>query len=128
MSLSDAISRFSGTTQDVTDKAARKAQSGVNGARDLADDATDTLSSKLDSVRDNAGPALDKATRRAQDVAAQGLQAATRAAQQLRDGVVDLAEGATEYTRKNPMKAVMIAAASGAVLFGLVKAFTSPRD
>jgi X-X-X-Leu-X-X-Gly heptad repeat protein len=128
MSLSDTISRFAGNTQDLTDKAARKAQRGLNGAKDMADDASDAVSDKMDSVRDNAGPALDKAARRAQDVATQGLQAAGRAAQQLRDGVVDLADGAAAYTKKNPMKAVMIAAASGAVIFGLVRAFSAPRD
>lgn len=128
MSLSDAISRFSGNAQDATDTAARKAQSQVKGAKNLANDAGDAVSDTIDSARDNAGPVIDKASRRAQAMANQAVDTASRAAQQLRDGVTDLADGAASYTKNNPMKALMIAAASGAVIFGLVRAFTSSRD
>ncbi len=128
MSLSDAISRFAGNAQDATDTASRKAQSHVKNAKNLANDAGDAVSDTIDSVRGNAGPTIDKASRRAQAMANQAVDTASRAAQQLRDGVSDLTDGAVAYTKKNPMKAVMIAAASGAVIFGLVRAFTSSRD
>ena len=113
MSAADVISRFAGKAKDATDTAANKAQSHLDDAKDLVDD---------------AGPTLDKASRRAQAIASQGLDAAGKAAKQFRDGVSEFTDGAVAYTKKNPIQAVVIAAASGALMFGLYKAFTAARD
>ena len=110
MGVADAISKFSGRAERMTNKAADKASA-------LVDEGGDNLSDALDSVRDNASPLIGKASKRAQAMA-----------NQLRDGVSDLTDGAVAYTKKNPLTAVLIAAASGALVFGLVKALTTPRD
>ena len=74
--------------------------------------------------QDIAGQAADQA----QDLGRRGVAAARDTAQQALDAASDVAESMIGYTKKNPAKALLIAAASGALLMALAKVLSPSRD
>jgi ElaB/YqjD/DUF883 family membrane-anchored ribosome-binding protein len=121
-------SGFAKTGQTLTDKAADKVQSGVRVAQDTARDAGNVLSSKLDDVRSEAGTVVKSGARRIQSMGQQGLDAITDAVGQARDVVSDASDSVIAFTKKNPVTALAIAAASGALLYAAIRASIPSRD
>jgi hypothetical protein len=58
----------------------------------------------------------------------QALDAITDMASQARDVASNASESIVAYTKKNPVKALVIAAASGALLYAAIKARSPSRD
>jgi ElaB/YqjD/DUF883 family membrane-anchored ribosome-binding protein len=121
-------SGFAKTGQTLTDKAADKVQSGVRVAQDTARDAGNVLSSKLDDVRSEAGTVVKSGARRIQSMGQQGLDEITDAVGQARDVVSDASDSVIAFTKKNPVTALAIAAASGALLYAAIRASIPSRD
>jgi ElaB/YqjD/DUF883 family membrane-anchored ribosome-binding protein len=121
-------SSFATTGQALVDKAADRAQSGIRRAQDTANEAGNILSSKLEDVRSDAGTAVKKGARRVQAARQQGLDAISDMAGQARDVASNATDSIVAYTKKNPVKALAIAAASGAVLYTMIKALSPSRD
>jgi ElaB/YqjD/DUF883 family membrane-anchored ribosome-binding protein len=119
---------FAKTTQALADKAADKAQSSIRVVQDTAKDAGNVLSSRLEDVRSEAGTAVRRGSRRAQSMGKQGLDVITDMASQARDVASNASESIVAYTKKNPVKALALAAASGALLYAAIKARSSSRD
>jgi len=116
------------TGQTLTDRAADKVQSGVRVAHDTAKDAGNILSSKLEDVRSEAGTVVKAGARRVRSIGQQGLDAISDAVNQARDAASDASDSIIDYTKKNPITALAIAAASGALLYAAVKALLPSRD
>jgi ElaB/YqjD/DUF883 family membrane-anchored ribosome-binding protein len=122
-----ATSSFAKTGQGLADKAADKAQSSTL-ARDTAKDTGDFLSGKLQHVRSEAGAALNRGQRAVQSATKQGLNAITEMAGQAREVASNASGSIVGYTKKNPVKALAIAAASGALLYAAIKALSPSQD
>lgn len=116
------------TGQALADKAADKAQSGIRTAQETAKGAGDVLSTKLEDVRSEAGTAVRRSSKQIQSASQQGLRAITDMAGQARDAASNASESIVAYTKKNPVKALAIAAASGALLYAAVKALSPSRN
>jgi ElaB/YqjD/DUF883 family membrane-anchored ribosome-binding protein len=101
--------------QTLADKAADKVQGGIRDAQHAAKEAGNTLSHKVDDVQ-------------AQSMGRQGVDAISDMASQARDVASNTSDSILAYTKKNPVKALAIAAASGAVLYAVIKALTPSRD
>jgi hypothetical protein len=121
-------SNFDNPGSALVDKAADKVQSGIRSAQDSAIDAGNALSSKVDDLRLGAGTTLTKAAIRAQSMGKQGLDAISNVASQTRDVISDTSQSIVAYTKKNPAKALTIAAASGALLYAAIKLVAPSRD
>jgi hypothetical protein len=80
------------------------------------------------TIGENATLSIDKLTDTAQAVARQGRDMADTAIQQARETAADMSYTMMKYTKKNPGKALLIAAASGALLAALVVGLTPSRD
>ncbi len=126
--MESSVSRIEKTGSALADKAADKVQSGIRSAQDTAIDAGNALSSKVDDLRSEAGSTLTKAAGRAQSMGKQGLDAIGNMASQARDVVSDTSQSIVAYTKKNPAKALTIAAASGALLYAAFKVIAPSRD
>jgi ElaB/YqjD/DUF883 family membrane-anchored ribosome-binding protein len=87
-----------------------------------------TMADKVDEVRGDAAPALKRAVSRAQSMGRQSIDAIGDVATQARDAASNATDSIVAYTRKNPVTALAIAAASGALLYAAVKALTPSRD
>ena len=116
---------FAKTAQALADKAAIKAQEGIRGAQGSVKVGGNALSSKVADVHDKAVPMIIEAAGRAQSTAQQSFDAINDIADQARDMAASATDSIVSYTKKNPVKALAIAAASGAVLYAAIKAFRS---
>jgi cobalamin biosynthesis protein CbiD len=65
---------------------------------------------------------------RAQAMGRQGIDAITDMASQARDAVSDASDSVIAYTKKNPVKALVIAGAFGALLYAVLKTLTPSDD
>lgn len=119
---------FGKSSQALAEKAADQAQSSGRAAQDAAKDTGSILSSKLEDVRSEAGTAVRRGSRRAQSMGKQGLNAITDMVSQARDVASNASESIVAYTKKNPGKALAIAAASGALLYAAIKVLSPSRD
>jgi ElaB/YqjD/DUF883 family membrane-anchored ribosome-binding protein len=115
---------LSKNSQALADKAADKAQGGIRDAQQAAKEAGSSLSIKVEELRSDTMKGID----RAQSIGQQGVDAITDAAQRARDFTADSAGSVIKYTKKHPMTALMIAAASGALLLSLIKVLRPSRD
>ena len=82
---SSITNNFAKSGQAMADKAADRVQTGIRNAQDTAKDAGNALSGKIDELRTEAGPALNKASDRARSTARQGWDSITDTARQARD-------------------------------------------
>jgi ElaB/YqjD/DUF883 family membrane-anchored ribosome-binding protein len=94
-----------------------KAQSAIRMAQETAKEAGDILSSKLEDIRGQAGTAVRRRSKQAQSASQQGLLAVSEMASQARDAASNASDSIVAYTKKNPVKALAIAAAAGALLY-----------
>ena len=124
MDLTGTTNDFSKHGQELADKAANKLQGGIQDTKRTVNLAADQLSSKADQLRSETKPMIRKAAQQTK-VFAQSVGDAT---QRIRDAASQASESVTEYAKENPVKAMLIAAASGAVLATLVHTFSRSRD
>jgi len=115
---------FATKGQALADKAADKLQGGIRDANQGVNSAASSASNKVDSARGAVGPALDKAADRAQGLLSQGLDRVSDATRRAQDFAADTQDSIVSYTREKPVKALLIAAAAGAVLVALIRAIS----
>lgn len=70
----------------------------------------------------------DRLTDQAGKAAHRGVDALNEASHQVRDRVLHASDATVDYIRAEPVKAALIAAATGAALMGLVCLMSRPRD
>jgi ElaB/YqjD/DUF883 family membrane-anchored ribosome-binding protein len=125
---SSTTSGFVKNGQTLADKAADKVQAGIRDAQHVAKEAGAAVSDKVDDLRNDAAPALTKLVGRAQSMGRQGVDNISDMAGQARDVVSNASDSIVAYTKKSPVKALAIAAASGALLYAAIRALTPSRD
>ena len=124
MDFTGTTNDFSKQGQDLADKAANKIQGGIQDAQRTVIRAGDQLSSKADGLRSGAQPFIEKAAQHTQSM----VQTVGDATQRIRDAASQASESVTEYAKENPVKTILIAAASGAVLATLLHTIYRSRD
>jgi ElaB/YqjD/DUF883 family membrane-anchored ribosome-binding protein len=115
---------FAKQGQNVADKAADQVQAGIRNAHQIGD----KLSNGVEQARSHAGPSIQAAADQAQTFVGQGIDSARAAAQRVYDGSRQASDSIVTYTKENPVKAILIAAASGALLLTLVNALSRSRE
>jgi ElaB/YqjD/DUF883 family membrane-anchored ribosome-binding protein len=83
---------------------------------------------KVDELGGDTAPALNKAVSRAQSMGRHSIDAVSEMASQARDVASNASDSIVAYTKKNPVTALAIAAASGALLYAVVKALSPSRE
>jgi ElaB/YqjD/DUF883 family membrane-anchored ribosome-binding protein len=114
--------------QDMADNAAGSAQGAIRSTQRAADQALDRLSEKVDEARSQAGPLLIKVTSQAEAAARRGMEAVRDTSQQLREKALQAQDLTVAYVKDEPIKAMLIAAATGALLMGIVSMLGRSRD
>ena len=120
--------KFGKDAQSTVDTTADKLQGGIKNAQHAANAAGSALSSKVDGLRSSAAPAIQKAAGQVEDMAKQGMEAGARVAHQARDYASQTSDSIVEFTKENPVKALLMAVAGGALLVTLIKVLTPGRD
>lgn len=114
--------------QDTADQAASSTQSAIRSTQRAADQAFDTISNKVEEVRNNAGPTLSRVTSQAEAAARRGIEAVRDTSQQLRERALRAQDSTVGYIKDEPIKSMLIAAATGALLMGLIGLMSRSRD
>jgi ElaB/YqjD/DUF883 family membrane-anchored ribosome-binding protein len=103
--------------KDLADTTAAKMQGGIQSTQHAANNVMDKASGKAEQLKSDAAPLLDKVSDQAQKLLQQGRERALQAS--------DLA---IDYAKEEPIKALLMAAAAGALMMGLVSLMARSRD
>ncbi|KQV78745.1 hypothetical protein [Rhizobacter sp. Root1221] len=114
-------------TNAAADRAAEAADHMVSTTRRVANDALDHVESAIHSARANVQPAISRIATQAETLARKGLDAVKDGAYQVRDRAQTLGDVTVRYVKDEPVKAVLIAAATGAALMALLSLVQSAR-
>jgi ElaB/YqjD/DUF883 family membrane-anchored ribosome-binding protein len=109
------------------ERATEAADHAVNTTRRVANDALDHVESAIHSARANVQPAISRIASQAETLARKGLDAVKDSAYQVRDRATNLSDVTVRYVKDEPVKAVLIAAATGAALMALLSLVNSAR-
>ena len=114
--------------QDMADNAAAGAQNAIRSTQRAADSALDRMSEKVDEVRSQAAPFINRVSSQAEAAARRGMEAVRDTSQQLRERAVQAQDMTVAYVKDEPIKAMLIAAATGALLMGIISMLGRSRD
>jgi ElaB/YqjD/DUF883 family membrane-anchored ribosome-binding protein len=114
--------------QSMADKVADSLQTGSGNAQQASNQAGAGLTNTVERLRGVASPMIDKAADQAREMARQGTNALSNAASKVKGATSQASDSLVTYTKENPVKSLLIAAASGALLVTLVKAITPSKD
>ncbi len=115
-------------SQDMADNAAGSAQGAIQSTQRAADQALNRLSDKVEDLRSQAAPLLNKVTSQAEAAARRGMEAVRDTSQQLRERALQASDMTVNYVKDEPIKAMLIAAATGALLMGIISMLGRSRD
>lgn len=104
----------------LVDQAARSADNAIQSTQRLANDAIDSVADSMHDVRNEAAPMIDRASEKAAALAKRGANALRDTTQQLRDQALKASDTTVMYIKDEPLKSILIAAATGAALMALI--------
>ncbi len=105
---------------NLTDQMSQTADEAIRTTQLLANEAVDGFAHAMQDARTQAVPMLNRASEQVGALAQRGVDSVRQTSQQLRDRTRDAAEGTVQYIKDEPVKAMLIAAATGATLMALV--------
>ena len=111
----------------IADAVAQSADHAIRATQRTANDALDTVAGAVQDVRHEVAPALNRATEHVTDFAQHGLDVVRDGSRRIRLQAQHASEATVNYIRHEPVKAVLIAAATGAVLMALVSLIARSR-
>ena len=115
---------YSGTSNDTTnllaDRASSTAKDAIKSTQGAVNDALDSLSGSVQELRDEAKPAIARISDQATALAQRGADAVRDGSQLVRDSARQASDRTVSYIRDEPVRSVLIAAATGAALMALV--------
>jgi ElaB/YqjD/DUF883 family membrane-anchored ribosome-binding protein len=92
------------------------------------DNTLDSVSNKVEDIRSQAAPLIDRISTQAGVAAKRGIDAVRDTSQQLRASAARASDSTVAYVKDEPVKAVLFAAATGALLMGLVSLLRRSRS
>lgn len=115
---------FSNETTSMADHAADSASSAIRSTQNVANAALDRLANQVESARDQAVPLINRLSSQAESAARRGVDAVRDTSAQLRERAMKASDSTVGYIKDEPVKAMLIAAATGAALMALVSLVT----
>lgn len=104
----------------LADQAANTADNAIKSTQRATNNAFDSLAGSVQNLRQQAAPAINRAGALAQ----QGVDTVRDSAQQLRERALQATDSTVSYIKEEPIKAMLIAAATGAGLMALLSLLT----
>lgn len=108
------------TANDLADQAAAKADLALKSSRRVANDALDSLESTVDTLRESVPAAFSRAAAQVEEITRRGLDRAKEASMGVREQMHKASDRTVGYIKDEPVKSVLIAAATGAAVALLV--------
>lgn len=108
----------------LADKLAQKADHAIRSTQSAANGALDSLASSVAEVRQQVAPAINHATEQVNALAHRGMDSVRNTSKQLMDSAHRVSDTTVGYVKEEPVKSILIAAATGAALMALVSLMT----
>lgn len=122
------VTKFADSTSNVADQAGASADSAIRSTQRAANGALDSLAGTVQDLRDQASPAIHRASEHVGALAQRGVDTVRETTQQLRDRAVAASDSTVNYIKDEPVKSMLIAAATGAALMALVSLMGHSRN
>jgi ElaB/YqjD/DUF883 family membrane-anchored ribosome-binding protein len=123
MLLNNPVNESGNLVAQVSDSA----DQAIKSTQQAANKAVDSLSATMQDLRHQATPVLDRAAESVSDYARRGANSVRETTQQLRNKAGQASESTVNYIRDEPVKSMLIAAATGAALMALVSLLSHSR-
>ena len=107
---------------------ANKADNAIDNTRAVANDALDSLKAGVEQARQAAPTVLSRAAGKVEAFTRKTYDQACDATKSAKESAERANEATRAYIRDEPVKSVLIAAAAGAALAGLVAWLSKPRS
>jgi len=102
--------------RDASDDALQSAQGAVESTRAYANDALDKAGEKVRDLRGNVDPLVEQISAKVQQLASRGLEYAYDARSRAQNQLNRYGDATGRYVSEQPVKSVLIAAATGAAI------------
>ncbi|MDD4942648.1 hypothetical protein [Rhodoferax sp.] len=116
------------TPTSLMDDAAETAQQAIKTTQQAASDALDTLTDALQNLSHQALPMAERAQAQASALAKRGLDGVLDTTHHMRRTAEQASESTVAYIKHDPVKSVLIAAATGAALMALISLVSHTRQ
>jgi len=110
------------------DQASQSADQAIRATQQAANHAVDSAGNALQDLRQQATPVLERASEQVSAMAHRGLETVRETTHQLRVKAEHASDTTVGYIRQEPVKAMLIAAATGAALMALISLVARSRD
>ena len=113
---------------NVADQAAHRANSAIRSTQNATNSAFDHLTDKVEDMRDQAAPLINRLSGQAKTAVRRGLDTMRDTSAQVRETALRTSDSTVGYIKDEPVKAILIAAAAGAALMALVSLLARTRS
>ena len=107
-------------SNNLADQAANRADSAIKSTQRATNSAFDGLADGVQNLRQQAAPAINRVGALAQH----GVDSVRDTAQQVRERALQAGDSTVSYIKEEPIKSMLIAAATGAGLMALLSLMT----
>lgn len=115
-------------SKETVDLAAAKAQDAVSRTRETADEALDKAKANVDSTQAGTADAMDKTVGAKRAPTDETKDRFLSAAEKARAQAANVSGKVANYAQEDPLKSMLIAAAAGALVMGLLTLIVRSRD
>ena len=119
---------FEENATHLADQAAQSAENVIKSTQRAANGAFDGLTETVQDVKNEAVPLVSRLSGQAEQLAQRGVDAVRNGSQQLRETAAKASDSTLGYIKDEPVKAMLIAAATGAALMALVGLLSRSRE
>ena len=124
----DTLKPLGTQSKETVDLAAAKARDALDSTRQAVDWTIEKAADKVDDVKAGTAEAIDKASGMANAVASKAKDQFDTVKSQVRAQTANLSAQVADYTATDPVKAMLIAAAAGAVLMAVLSMMVRSGD
>lgn len=122
------LTPFSDKSANLIDQASRSADQAIRATQHAANGVVDSAANSLQDLRHHTQPIVERAGEQVSAMAHRGLDRVRDTSHQLRLKVDHASDSTVSYIRHEPVKSVLIAAATGAALMALISLATRSRN
>lgn len=108
----------------LTDKLGLKADHAIRSTQHAANGALDSLADSVVEARQQVAPAINHAAEQVNALAHRGLDSVRNTSKQLMDSAHRVTDTTVSYVKEEPVKSILIAAATGAALMAMISMMT----
>ncbi len=123
-----SIDKHSDPSKLLATKIADSADRAIEATQSVANEALDNLSDVVGDVRRYAAPLSHRVTEQAAAIVQGSMDGVREASKQVRDRAQHATDSTVGYIKDEPVKAMLIAAATGAALMGLISLMSHSRQ